>query len=166
MGIAHVILNEDLYDKNFIRNWTAGFSEYADLVLRHYPPERVAGITGISPEPIRRIAGEFARTKPAIAWVGTGASRWPNGSYKAYAIFCLNALVGSIDVPGGVIYQENPGYRDMPAVTQDDIAHKGQELARLDFGQMTRFPAAEVVTHQVADSILMEDPYPVKAALG
>ncbi len=166
MGIAHVILNEDLYDKNFIRNWTAGFSEYADLVLRHYPPERVAGITGISPEQIRRIAGEFARTKPAIAWVGTGASRWPNGSYNAYAIFCLNALVGSIDVPGGVIYQENPGYRDMPAVTKDDIAHKGQELARLDFGQTTRFPAAEVVTNQVADSILMGDPYPVKAALG
>lgn len=124
MGIAQVILNEELYDKNFIRHWTTGFAEYAELALRQYPAEKVAGITGIAAEQIQRIAREFAGTQPAIAWVGTGASRWPNGSYNAYAIFCLNALVGSIDARGGVLYQEYPGYRDMPKASQDGTAQK------------------------------------------
>lgn len=166
MAIAHIILREELYDRDFARNWTTGFAEYAELAIRQYPPEKVAGITGIAPEQIQRIAREFALTKPAIAWVGTGPSRWPNGSYNAYAIFCLNALVGSIDAPGGVIYQEYPGYRDMPKVSRDGTAQKGLEQARLDWGRTERFPAAEVATNQVADSIVEGVPYPVEAALG
>jgi anaerobic selenocysteine-containing dehydrogenase len=166
MAIAHIILREQLYDKDFVRNWTTGFAEFAELAIRQYPPEKVAGITGISIEQIQRIAREFAQTKPAIAWVGTGPSRWPNGSYNAYAIFCLNALVGSIDAPGGVLYQENPSYQDMPKGSQDRIAQKGLEQARLDLGQTEKFPAAEVVTNQVADSIRQGVPYPVEVALG
>jgi anaerobic selenocysteine-containing dehydrogenase len=166
MAIAHVILSEELQDKSFIQKWTAGFAEYAELAMRHYPPEKVASITGIESEQIRRVAREFAQTKPAMAWVGTGPSRWPNGSYNTYAIFCLNALVGSIDAPGGVLYQENPSYRGMPKVAQDGISQKGLKQARLDLGQTERFPAAEVVTNQVADSIRQGVPYPVEVALG
>ncbi len=166
MGIARVILSEELYDKNFIRHWTAGFPEYAELAISQYPPEKVARITGIAPEQIQRIAREFARTKPAIAWVGTGPSRWPNGSYNAYAIFCLNALVGSIDAPGGVIYQENPGFRDMPKVIRDGTAQKGLEQARLDLGWSERFPVAEVATNRVANSIAEGVPYRVEVVVG
>ena len=122
MAIANVIISEGLYDADFIKNWTAGFNEYKELALNYYSPETVAALTGIHTDIIRQIAREFAQTKPAIAWRGRGATSWPNGSYNSYAIFCLNALVGSIDVPGGVIYQENPNYRDMPKPAEDDIA--------------------------------------------
>ncbi len=166
MGIARVILSEELYDKDFIRHWTTGFAEYAELALREYPLEKVGGITGIAPEQIQRIAREFARTKPAMAWVGTGPSRWPNGSYNAYAIFCLNALVGSIDAPGGVIYQENPRFREMSKVSRDGTAQKGLEQARVDLGRPEKFPAAEAATNHAADSITKGVPYPVEAALG
>ncbi len=166
MAIANVIISEGLYDTNFIENRAAGFSEYKQLALNYYSPESVAAITGIQADTIRRIAREFAQTKPAIAWVGTGATRWPNGSYNSYAIFCLNALVGSIDVPGGIIYQENPAYRDMPELVEDDIAKEGKTKPRLDFRKTDRFPAAEVVTNQVADSILDASPYPIEVALG
>jgi thiosulfate reductase/polysulfide reductase chain A len=110
MAIANVIIDEGLYDASFIEDWTFGFDEYKALVLSDYGPDRVAVITGVDADVIRRIAREFARTKPAIAWRGRGATCWPNGSYTSYAIFCLNALVGSIDIPGGVLYQENPDY--------------------------------------------------------
>ncbi len=166
MAIANVIISEDLYDTDFVGNWTAGFDEYKELVLGKYSPEEVAAVTGIDADTIRRIAREFAQTKPAVAWVGTGASRWPNGSYNSYAIFCLDALVGSIDVPGGIIYQENPDYRDMPEPAEDDIAREGRARPRLDFRKTTRFPTAEVVTNQVADSILEASLYPVEMAIG
>jgi thiosulfate reductase / polysulfide reductase chain A len=166
MGIANVIINEGLYDSSFIQNWTAGFREYRDLVLRSYNPESVAFTTGIPADTIRQIAREFAQTKPAIAWRGRGATAWPNGSYTSYAIFCLNALTGSIDVPGGVIYQDIPPYRDMPEPVQDDIARGGNSRPRLDLSRTKQFPAAEMATNQVADSILNNSPYPIDIAIG
>jgi anaerobic selenocysteine-containing dehydrogenase len=166
MAIANVIISEGLYDTDFIRDWTAGFDEYKARALNDYSPESVSVITGIPADTIREIAREFAQTKPAIAWRGRGATSWPNGSYTSYAIFCLNALVGSIDVPGGVIYQENPGYRAMPGLAEDNTAREGQAQPRLDLRKTNRFPAAEVVTNQVADSILENNPYPVEMAIG
>ncbi|MFC2055995.1 molybdopterin-dependent oxidoreductase [Chloroflexota bacterium] len=166
MAIANVIIGEGLYDSNFIRDWTAGFDEYKALALNYYGPESVALTTGIPADTIRQIAREFAQTKPAIAWRGRGATSWPNGSYSSYAIFCLNALVGSIDVPGGVIYQESPEYRTMPETAGDDIAKEGKAKSILDLRKTNEFPAAEVVTNQVADSILENKPYPVEMAIG
>ncbi|MFC1905845.1 molybdopterin-dependent oxidoreductase, partial [Chloroflexota bacterium] len=116
MAIANVIINQELYDRDFIQNWTSGFEEYKSLALSNYSPEKAADITGIKADAIRKVAIEFAKAKPAIAWRGRGATCWPNGSYTSYAIFCLNALVGSIDVPGGVIYQEYPDYTVLPKV--------------------------------------------------
>ena len=117
MAIAHVILREDLYDTAFINQWTEGFDAYRKLVLSQYSPKAVSSLTGLPAEEIERIAREFATAKPALAIRGKAAINWPNGSYTSYAIFCLNALVGSIDVPGGVLYQENPKYKEMPPVT-------------------------------------------------
>ncbi|MBN1176670.1 MAG: molybdopterin-dependent oxidoreductase [Dehalococcoidales bacterium] len=166
LALAHVIIDEGLYDADFTNNWTSGFDEYKKLVLEYYDPATVSGITGIPADTIRRIAREFATTKPAIAWRGRGATGWPNGSYTSHAVFCLNALVGSIDVPGGVIYQEDPSYRAMPALSEDDTSAKGKARPRLDLSKSSNFPAAATVTNQVADSIPKKDPYPVEIAMG
>jgi len=167
MSIAGVIISENLYDASFVENWTEGFAEYKTLALSaEYSPEAAAAVTGISADTIRQLAREFAQTKPAIAWRGRGATSWPNGSYTSYAIFCLNALVGSIDVPGGVIYQEEPGYQPMPIVVEDDAARSGKAKPVLDLRQTEQFPAAEVVSNQAADSILENKPYQVEMAVG
>jgi anaerobic selenocysteine-containing dehydrogenase len=166
MGLAHVIISEGLCDRSFVGKWTAGFDEYKGLTLKDYGLERVSKKTGIAVDVILRIAREFAKSKPAIAWRGRGATAWPNGSYTSYAIFCLNALVGSIDVPGGVIYQENPRYRGIPKPVEDDIALKGNSRPAIDLRKTMQFPCAEVVTNQVPDSILNNDPYPIEMAMG
>ena len=166
MAIANVIISEGLYDTEFIKNWTAGFNEYKELTLNYYSPEKVAAITGIAAGVIRQIAREFAQTKPAIAWVGRGVAGWPNGSYNSYAIFCLNALVGSLDAPGGVVYQEGLNYRALPEPVLDDTAKQGITQPRLDSGKTGRLPAAAAVTNQVADSLLDNSPYPVVMAIG
>ncbi len=166
MAIANVIISEGLYDADFIRDWAEGFDEYKELVLQSYSPERVAVTTGIAADKIRQIAREFAQARPAIAWRGRGATSWPNGSYTSYAIFCLNALVGSIDIPGGVTYQESPVYRAMHKPYEDNVAKAGKARPRLDLRKTYEFPAAEVVTNQVPDSIRQNRPYPVAMAVG
>ena len=166
MAIANVIISEGLYDSEFVNNWTNGFEEYKNLVLSQYSPESVSAITGIGADTIRQIAREFAGSKPAIAWRGRGATCWPNGSYASYAIFCLNALVGSIDVPGGVIYQEYPQYKEMPTIVKDTIAETGNSQDAVDLRGKGTFIAAKVVTNQVADSVIADSPYQIEMAIG
>ena len=166
MSLASVIIDEGLYDADFIAGWTTGFEEYRSLALSHYYPERAAYFTGIAAETIREIAREFATSRPAIAWRGRGATSRPHGAYAAYAIFCLNALVGSIDTPGGVTYQENPPYRPMPAVVEDTVSRRGKAQPALDRRHSGEFPAARVVSNQAADSLLAGSPYPAQMAIG
>jgi len=166
MALAHVIISEELYDKTFIKNWTAGFGPYQQLVIGQYTPKAVSKITGIRADTLQRIAREFAQTKPAIALRGNESMAWPDGSYTSYAILCLNALVGSIDVPGGILYQENPIYQEMPPVVEDDIARRGKAQPSLDFRGTEKFPAAKVVTNQIPESLLENLPYPVEMAMG
>ena len=166
MAIAHVIIKEDLFDHGFIKEWTVDFDEYRQMALQHYAPDAASKITGIPAETIYRIAGEFARTRPALAIPGKGAIAWPGGSYTGYAIHCLNALVGSMDVPGGILYQELPGYRTFPNSVYDEIAKKGLEQPSLDLHGTEGFPAARVVTNQVPRSTLEGKPYPIEMAIG
>ena len=166
MAIAHVIISEEFYDKSFIKDWTVGFDAYKKMVLDQYSPKDVSKITGIEPETIQRIAREFARTQPAIALRGKESINWPDGSFTSYAIFSLNALVGNIDAPGGVIYQENPGYKEMPRLIEDEIAKKGKMKPIMDFRGTDKFPAAKVVTNQIPESISEGIPYPIEMAIG
>jgi anaerobic selenocysteine-containing dehydrogenase len=166
MAIAHVIISEELYDKTFVKDWTVGFDSYKKLALSQYSPKDVSKITGIEPEDIQRIAREFAQTEPAIALRGKESINWPEGSFTSYAIFCLNALVSGIDVPGGVIYQENVEYSEMPRLVEDDITKKGKIKPSLDLRGTDRFPAAKVVTNQIPESLLENVPYPVEMAIG
>ena len=131
MAMAHVIVDEGLYDADFIENWTSGFDQYRALLLSDFSPEALADMTGVDASVVRRLAREFAASKPAIAWSGIGATRWPHGGQASHAIFCLNALVGSIDAPGGVLYQESPPYQDMPPATGAEPGISFREAANL-----------------------------------
>lgn len=126
MAIAHVIITEGLYDSDFVGNNTSGFENFRTLATSfRFSPEEVAAITGVDAEVIRQTARDFAQSKPAVAWSGESATSWPHGSYASHAVFCLNALVGSIDVPGGIVYQESAPYAPLPLeVTEGGISFR------------------------------------------
>ena len=165
LGIAYVILQEKLYDQTFIGRWTSGFKTYQEVVLQ-YPPERAAELTGIPSETIHRLAVEFAQTKPSIALRGKGPLHLPEGSWNSHAINCLNALVGSIDTPGGILYQEYPGYKELPPIVDDAIAKIGRNQPSIHSAATNEFPRPRFVTNQVPQWILDQSPYPIEMAMG
>ncbi|MBN2100167.1 MAG: molybdopterin-dependent oxidoreductase [Dehalococcoidia bacterium] len=115
MAIAHVILSEGLQDSHFVNDYTDGFDTFSAVArTQMFSPESVSEISSVPADTIRRIAREFAQSKPAVAWSGEAATSWPFGTLASHAIYCLNALVGSIDVPGGLVYQQYPPYAAMP----------------------------------------------------
>jgi anaerobic selenocysteine-containing dehydrogenase len=64
LGMAHVIIEEGLFDREFVENWTPGFNEYCSYV-REFAPETTERITGIAKDKIIKAAGLYATTKPA-----------------------------------------------------------------------------------------------------
>lgn len=101
LGFLNVIINEELYDKDFVANWTYGFDELKERV-QQYPPEKVAEITWVPAEKIREVARFIATNKPgAIQW-GLAVDENPNGVQLGHAILALCAITGNLDVPGGI----------------------------------------------------------------
>jgi len=107
MAMCAVLVTEDLFDKEFVENWTSGFSQFQRRLLGEEDgiartPEWAAEICGVSAATIRRLAREFAAAAPAVgvnSW--TGVTQAPNTLHAVQAIIALNALVGSFDAPGG-----------------------------------------------------------------
>jgi anaerobic selenocysteine-containing dehydrogenase len=175
LGIANVIINSELYDENFIRNFTFGFEDFEDadgvlhqgfksLVLQEYTLERVSKITGVPTETIARLAGEFATNRPAVAVLPAeiGELNSGNSLYTALAIHALNALVGSIDNPGGVLVQRFPEMADWPAYTPDQAALKSLNQPRLDRAGSRALSLAGSVYQNTSRQILVEQPYPIQ----
>jgi len=101
LAMMNVIIEEDLYDKEFVRDWTNGFDKLAEHV-KAYPPEKVEGITGISASDIRYVARLFATTKPASIIQAVGSlDRQINNMHNTQALAILQSITGNINVPGG-----------------------------------------------------------------
>jgi anaerobic selenocysteine-containing dehydrogenase len=101
LAFINVIINEELYDKDFVENWCYGFDELKERA-QEYTPEKVADITWVPAEKIREVARFIATNKPgAIQW-GLAVDENPNGVQLGHAILSLCALTGNLDVPGGI----------------------------------------------------------------
>jgi len=101
LALAHVIVEEDLYDHDFMDNWTNYPVRSLRNHLRQYTPEWAEGVSGVEASDIRRLAREFATTKPATTVSTGGVTKHANGVYTERAVALLNALTGNVDVEGG-----------------------------------------------------------------
>jgi len=101
LAMINVIIAEDLYDREFVRDWTIGFDKLEEHV-RDYTPERVEDITWVPAADIRQIARIFATSRPACIIQGIGAlDRQINNMQNSRVFSILQAITGNIDIPGG-----------------------------------------------------------------
>ncbi len=171
LGIAYVLITEGLYDANFVRDRTFGFDDWRDaagkthmgfrsLVLSDYRLHDVVNITGVPAETILRVAREFGQNRPAVAIGDHQTSTLAGNPYAAMAVHSLNALVGSIDVAGGVVIQaapplpaeETPAKTSWPRVDETpEHIFPGHQLARLPQALTSRkpYPVEAVLLHDV-----------------
>ncbi len=162
LGLAWVILSERLYDQAFVAEHCHGFEAWSQAVLENYPPSRVAALSDVSEEAITQLAREFVGMAPAIAVGGEAVSQQTNGLASQMAIHALNALVGAIDTPGGVIMQRQPPLTAWPEMFMDDVTANGLAQPRLDGPES--YPLASAA-HRLPEIILSGDPYPLEALL-
>lgn len=102
LGMLNVIINEGLYDKEFVEKWTYGFDKLRERV-QEYPPERVAEITWIPKDKIIAAARILATEKPGCIQVGESLEAGNNSIQTLRAIVCLMAVTANIERPGSMI---------------------------------------------------------------
>lgn len=102
MAMLNVIINEDLYDHEFVELWTYGFEQLAERV-QAMPPAVAAEICDVPEEDIIGAARLYANAKNAcIAW-GLATDQKANGQQMAHCVMALMAITGNVDIPGGNI---------------------------------------------------------------
>ena len=119
MAWLHVIINEGLYDHDFVDRWCYGFDEFAQRLNdpeKGMTPEKAAEICEVPVEDIYQAARRYATAKPAtIAW-GLALDQNQNGNQAGQCIVALMAITGNVDVPGGQIIAEAVSYTHLGGV--------------------------------------------------
>jgi len=100
LGVMHVLIAEDLLDRDYIDRYTVGFTELAARAAE-WPPPRVAQTCGIAAAQVTGLARDFGTIKPAAIRVNYGMQRVRGGGNAVRAIACLPALVGAWRHPAG-----------------------------------------------------------------
>jgi anaerobic selenocysteine-containing dehydrogenase len=166
VAIAHVLLTEGLWYKDFVGDFfdgdnrfvagqyldetlfeekhTNGIVKWWNLELKDKTPEWAAKITDLPAEQIKRVAVGYGRAAPhAISWLGGGPCMQARGAYASMAVHALNGLVGAVDNTGGT-QQSNKEYTSKfpkPDDFMDEIAKAGKKHKKIDHRGRLEFPA-------------------------
>lgn len=131
LGWIDVIVDEGLYDRDFVDRWTVGFDALRERI-KEYPLDRVAEITGVAPEQIAKAARLYAMSGPAvIPWTPiTDQQRNSTSAIRLQAI--LRALTGNLDVPGGeILHGFHPSIVSETELELHDVLPDAQKAKQL-----------------------------------
>jgi len=96
-GLMHIIIKEGWHDQKYVEERTEGF-EAMRAKLEEYTPEKVAEITGIAPETLRKMAELFATNKPASIVYAMGITQHTTGVDNVKSLANLAMLTGNVGV--------------------------------------------------------------------
>ncbi len=102
-AIMHVIVTEELFDRNYIAGYTENFEEFCQH-LQAFPPETMAEVCGIEAERLRHIARTFAGADNAMIFWGMGISQHVHGTDNARCLIALALMCGQIGRPGSGLH--------------------------------------------------------------
>src|SRR6266404_999300 len=140
LGLMHVIINENLFDADYVSRYTVGFE---DLKARaqQYPPETAAHWTGISADDIRKLAHEYATERPSVIRVNYGIQRSEGGGMAMRAVTMLPCLTGSWKEVGGGLqlslsgsYGLNKEALEMPELMQKALGRPARTVNMVQLG--------------------------------
>lgn len=194
LGWIRLIIKEELYDHDFVANWTIGFEELKDAA-QDYSPEKVAHITGIPATLIEDSARMYAGAKPAVIPFGYGLDKQGiNSTQCARGRAILRAITGNLEVPGGENFSlagDVAKIIDWEALEMNERISDEQRAKQLGADQYPffGFPGWErnqaaskklpkgylappeawhsnlAHAREVLDAVITGKPYPVKAAI-
>jgi anaerobic selenocysteine-containing dehydrogenase len=128
LALIRTIIDEGLFDREFIRAHTTGFEVWESLA-REATPERTEEITTLPAAEVRELARAFAEAGGAYASTRVGVQTSHNSVLTEWAVATLAAITGNVDRPGGLFH--NPGVIDVPALIQKFTKRRNRSPSRI-----------------------------------
>ena len=137
-ALGNVLINEKLYDSEYVEKYTEGFEEYKAAVEK-YTPEYAEKITGVSADYIRKAMRIYAKAKTATILYGMGVCQFSQAVDVVKGLASLALLTGNLGRPNvgigpvrgqnnvqgtcdmGVLPNNYPGYQ---SVTDEKVREK------------------------------------------
>jgi assimilatory nitrate reductase catalytic subunit len=150
-GLIHVVIEHDLVDHGYVAAHTAGFESLRESV-REYTPERVAAITGLTPELVCRTAWTYAKARAAFIGWTMGVNHSTKGTETVTAINNLALITGQVGRAGAAPFSitgqcnamgtREAGFASsLPGYRKFEVQADREELARLWNVSVDRIPA-------------------------
>lgn len=148
----HVLIYEELYDKEYVEKYTTGFDKLKQHV-RRMTPEWAYGITTIKPELIRKSVHTMADAAPAtIVHPGRHVTWYGDDTQRSRAIAILNALLGSWGRKGGFFFNDKMSIPGFPHPAYPKVSWDWRDLNN------GKYPLAGMaVTNAVVDATIPDE---------
>jgi anaerobic selenocysteine-containing dehydrogenase len=164
LGLLNVIIEESLYDTEFVEKYTYGFEDLT-REIKKYPPEAISEITWVPADLIRRAAQMYATVKPAALQWGNAIEHSIHAFDSARSLVCLMAITGNLEVPGGNINAHDPKIMRLGEFVRADlIPTKAKDMISAYYGSIPRLMT--VVSSYFRKAVLEGIPYPVRGYYG
>jgi len=163
LGMCNVLIEEELYNEAFVRDWTHGFDEFSQYVSR-FKPEVVENITGIPAEKIRTLARDIAESNGATFVMYSGLEYSDSGAQAIRATHVLWAMAGQIDVPGGRCFTMRQNVFPVNKESNTTNPDTKKAIGRDQFPIYTLYRQE---SHPIAlpDAVIRGKPYPVRSLI-
>jgi formate dehydrogenase major subunit len=102
-AIMHVIVEEGLYDQQYIEAYTENWEAEKEH-LKGFPPEKMSEICGVDAETIRAVARDFAGAKAGMIFWGMGISQHVHGTDNSRCLISLALMTGQVGRPGAGLH--------------------------------------------------------------
>ncbi len=133
LGLMHLFVRNERVDRAFVAAHVQGFEELAREVLPEWTPERTAAETGLSVEEIEELADALATARAPFLRLGSGLSRYANGSMTVRTIVCIPALLGAWARGGGALCSTSAAQAfDMSCITREDLQPRPTRLVNMN----------------------------------
>jgi len=110
LALIHEILKQGIYDKEFVEKFVNGM-DYLQEAVKDTTPEWQEQHTGLSPDKLRAFVKEIATEAPQVVFhPGWMTARHKQSFYVTRTALILNALMGNIEVPGGMLLGKSPEF--------------------------------------------------------
>ena len=172
LGIAYMLIKENLYNQDFVFKHTFGFeswkdpsgvvhSGFKDFVLNNFNLSDVSQITGVSIDTIIRLARDFANLQPSIALGEDNFNLNHQNTFTRMAVHSLNGLMGSFEINGGALLPQVPPLSSFPSIPADLLSTEGRNKPRIDSAGNDMYPLSKNLPDNLPDNILADKPYPL-----
>jgi len=163
IGLCHFLIENELYDEDFVENWTVGFNEFAEYAKR-FTPEEVERITGIPSATVCHLAREISRSKGVNILSYTGLEYGPSAVQTIRATFILCAIAGQLDIPGAKCFRMNGN--SFP-INEDDLIPNPESRKGLGSETFPLYMKYRDESHPffLPDSVLKSDPYKIRSLI-